>query len=106
MDARRCGVDRAAPQLRLLAEGETAENTLWGTVAETIYYGLGLRLAIRLQDGSRVWSDMLLPDSLARSAVPQVGQPVCLSVQPHNVFVFEADPDAEAAAGLSFGSAA
>lgn len=90
----------------MLAEGETAENTLWGTVAEVIYYGLGLRLAIRLQDGSRVWSDMLLPDSLARSAVPQAGQPVRLSVQPHNVFVFEADPDAEAAAGLSFGSAA
>lgn len=77
-------------KLRLLAEGETSDNLLQGTVAEVIYYGLGIRLGIRLAHGGKVWSDALLPDSLSRSAVPEPGLPVRLAVQPHNIFVFPA----------------
>ncbi|MDD8021903.1 MAG: ABC transporter ATP-binding protein [Paracoccaceae bacterium] len=74
---------------RLLAEGETAENILEGKIAEVIYYGLGLRVAVELANGERVSVDSLLPDRLARSAVPVVGAPARVAVEPHNVFVFE-----------------
>jgi len=78
-------------KVRLLAEGETAENVIEGRVAEVIYYGLGLRLAVELADGSRVYTDSLLPDRLALSAVPPLGQSLRLAVAPHNVFVFEGE---------------
>ncbi|RWR07682.1 ABC transporter ATP-binding protein [Paenirhodobacter populi] len=75
-------------KIRILAEGETAANVLAGRVSEVIYYGLGLRLGVTLADGSRIFADLLLPDTLARSQVPPVGLPVRLAVAPHNVFVF------------------
>jgi len=76
-------------KLRLLAEGETAANVLQGKIAEVIYYGLGLRVAVELSDGSRVYVDSLLPDRLSLSAVPPLGLPVRVGVEPHNIFVFE-----------------
>jgi spermidine/putrescine ABC transporter ATP-binding subunit len=77
-------------RLRLLADGETAENTLQGAVADVVYYGLGIRLGIRLADGGKVWSDALLPDNLSQSSVPEPGRTVRFAVQPHNIFVFSA----------------
>ena len=78
-------------KLRMLAEGESAANILEGRIAEVIYYGLGLRIAVELSDGARVHVDSLLPDRLARSAVPPVGLAVRVAVEPHNVFVFAGD---------------
>ncbi|SEM64591.1 putative spermidine/putrescine transport system ATP-binding protein [Gemmobacter aquatilis] len=75
-------------KVRLLAEGETAANVVPGRIAEVIYYGLGLRTTVELAGGTQVHVDCLLPDSLARSAVPQPGAPVRLGIEPHNVFVF------------------
>ena len=43
---------------------------------------------VELVGGTQVHVDCLLPDSLARSAVPQPGAPVRLGIEPHNVFVF------------------
>jgi putative spermidine/putrescine transport system ATP-binding protein/spermidine/putrescine transport system ATP-binding protein len=74
---------------RFLADGETAGNVLPGTIAEVIYYGLGLRVSVALSDGSTVFADSLLPDKLVRSTLPEVGAPVRIGVEPHNVFVFE-----------------
>ncbi|MCR8546903.1 ABC transporter ATP-binding protein [Salipiger sp. P9] len=76
-------------KVRVLAETESAENTLSGRVAEVIYYGLGLRVAVELEGGARVFADSLLPDRLAQSVLPQIGQSMRLAVAPHNVFVFE-----------------
>jgi putative spermidine/putrescine transport system ATP-binding protein/spermidine/putrescine transport system ATP-binding protein len=74
---------------RLLADGEGAQNILEGRIAEVIYYGLGLRVAVEIGNGERVFVDSLLPDRLALSAVPVVGAPARVAVEPHNVFVFE-----------------
>ena len=62
-----------------------------GVIPGLIYYGLGLRLAVELADGSRVYTDSLLPDRLALSPVPPLGQSLRLAVEPHNVFVFEGE---------------
>ncbi|NMM45448.1 ABC transporter ATP-binding protein [Rhodospirillaceae bacterium KN72] len=76
-------------KIRVLADGESAGNVLSGTVAEVIYYGLGLRLSVKLPGGEKVYTDRILPDRLAQTSVPEVGQPVRLGVDPQNVFVFE-----------------
>ena len=76
-------------RVRLLAAGEEAANTLTGKIAEVIYYGLGLRLSVELAGGARVFTDGLLPDRFELSAVPALGMPVRLAVEPHNLFVFE-----------------
>ena len=74
---------------RLRAPGEPAANALPGRIAEVIYYGLGLRTTVALDGGGTAHVDTLLPDVLARSAVPAPGTPVTLAVEPHNVFLFE-----------------
>lgn len=76
-------------KVKLLAEGETAENELEGKITEVIYYGLGLRISVALADGSKIDADTLLPDKLSHSTLPQVGAPVRLGVATHNIFVFE-----------------
>ncbi|PZU24556.1 MAG: Fe3+/spermidine/putrescine ABC transporter ATP-binding protein [Shinella sp.] len=81
-------------KVRLLEEGEAVANTLSGKICEVIYYGLGLRLGIELAGGARLYADKLLPDTLSRSHVPPLGQPVRLAVQPHNVFVFPGEVEA------------
>lgn len=73
---------------RLLAPGETAENTLSGKIAEVIYYGLGLRTTVAVGE-ALVHVDTLLPDTFSRSQIPAPGTPVTLAVEPHNVFVFD-----------------
>jgi putative spermidine/putrescine transport system ATP-binding protein/spermidine/putrescine transport system ATP-binding protein len=74
---------------RALVPGETAENELRGRICEVIYYGLGLRLAVEIAGGSRLYVDSLLPDALARSAVPEVGTEMRVAVEPHNIFLFD-----------------
>ncbi|MCE5973055.1 ABC transporter ATP-binding protein [Sinirhodobacter sp. WL0062] len=76
-------------KVRFLAEGETAANTITGKIAEVIYYGLGLRIAVTLSDGATVYADMLLPDRLSHSKLPEIGTPTRIAIEPHNVFVFE-----------------
>jgi putative spermidine/putrescine transport system ATP-binding protein/spermidine/putrescine transport system ATP-binding protein len=76
-------------KLRFLGPGETAQNTLEGAIDEVIYYGLGLRIGVALPGGARVHVDTMLQDRLSRSAVPEIGAPVRIAVEAHNVFVFE-----------------
>ncbi|OOY17311.1 MULTISPECIES: ABC transporter ATP-binding protein [unclassified Thioclava] len=76
-------------KVKLLAEGEAADNVFEGTISEVIYYGLGLRISVTLADGSKIDADTLLPDKLSHSTLPQSGAPVRLGVAAHNVFVFE-----------------
>ena len=76
-------------KVRILAEGEAADNTLEGTLSEVIYYGLGLRTAVTLANGNIAYSDTLLPDRLSHSTLPRVGARVRIAVEPHNVFVFK-----------------
>lgn len=76
-------------KVRLLAEGEAAENEIAGEIAEVVYYGLGLRLAVTVAGGGRVFVDSLLPDRLAHTAVPRPGQSVRLGLAPGNIFVFD-----------------
>lgn len=76
-------------KVRLLAEGELAENSLTGKIAEVIYYGLGLRVSVELADGSRVYVDSLLPDRLSHSVLPKVGRAVRIAIEPRNIFVFD-----------------
>ena len=76
-------------KVRFLGAEETATNTLPGKITEVIYYGLGLRIAVTLGDGSIVYADTLLPDRLSHSTLPQLGAPARVAVEPHNVFVFE-----------------
>jgi spermidine/putrescine ABC transporter ATP-binding subunit len=74
---------------RSLAPGETAENVLTGRIAEVIYYGLGIRVAVEIADGSRLYVDSLLADALARTTVPEVGTEMRVSIEPHNLFLFD-----------------
>lgn len=76
-------------KIRILAEGETAPEVLEGRVSSVIYFGLGLRLAITLPDGSILHADRTLSDTLARTKVPAVGASMRIAVAPHNVFVFD-----------------
>jgi len=78
-------------KVRLLAEGERGENEIPGEIAEVVYYGLGLRLSVAVAGGGRVYVDSLLPDRLADTAVPSVGQPVRMALSPGNIFVFDAE---------------
>jgi putative spermidine/putrescine transport system ATP-binding protein/spermidine/putrescine transport system ATP-binding protein len=68
-----------------------AANSLSGQVTEVIYYGLGLRTAVRVDGGETVFVDTLLPDTLARSDTPKPGAEVRVVVEPHNLFVFRGD---------------
>lgn len=78
-------------KVRLLAEGERGENEIPGEIAEVVYYGLGLRLSVAVAGGGRVYVDSLLPDRLADTAVPAVGQAVRMALSPGNIFVFDAE---------------
>ena len=78
-------------KVKLLAEGESADNVLDGVIDEVIYYGLGLRISVRLADGSKIDADTLLPDKLSHSILPEPGVPVRLGIAAHNVFVFEGE---------------
>ncbi|TDK51382.1 ABC transporter ATP-binding protein [Antarcticimicrobium luteum] len=78
-------------KVRLLSEGESGENEIPGEIAEVVYYGLGLRLAVAVAGGGRVYVDSLLPDRLADTAVPAVGQPVRMALSPGNIFLFDAE---------------
>lgn len=83
-------------KVRVLMNGEDVgepANILTGRIAEVIYYGLGLRTAIELDGGSRIFADSLLNDSLARSPVPQVGAPVRMHVACHNIYLFDGESE-------------
>lgn len=64
------------------------ENRLSGRIEEVIYYGLGIRTSVRLTDGALIMVDNLLPDSIARTSLPQIGSQAELSLAAHNVQLF------------------
>ncbi|AVW92370.1 ABC transporter ATP-binding protein [Celeribacter baekdonensis] len=77
-------------KLRFLFNSDSgAGNVLTGTVAEHIYYGLGLRSLVRLDGGQEVLVDALLPSGMARSTTPALGATVRLGIDAEAISVFE-----------------
>jgi len=77
-------------KIRILADGEDAPNSFAGEIAEVVYYGLGLRLSVAVPGNATVYVDSLLPDRLANTSVPRVGQRVRMALSAGNIFVFDA----------------
>ena len=76
-------------KLFFLPNSDTATgNALTGTVTEHIYYGLGMRTVVRLNCGSDVKVDTLLPNGFARASLPSVGDDVRLGIDPEAVSIF------------------
>lgn len=78
------------PEKLHFATGETStdSNIFDGEIEEVIYYGLGIRTVVRLPNGKRLETDDLLPESMSRTTLPEIGTAVKLSVAPHNVRIF------------------
>ena len=72
---------------KLLIGGDaSAQNRLTGTVREVIYQGESVRVTVALPDG-QVLALRQPSHHAARSAIPQPGQPVSLTLHPEDVIV-------------------
>ena len=77
---------------RVLLSGEKyPKNFLKAEVKETIYLGLGLRTVAILADDSEFLIDILLPESMKHLTLPKPGEEIRIAIEPHNMFLFEAD---------------
>ncbi|EIM73238.1 ABC transporter-like protein [Nitratireductor aquibiodomus RA22] len=76
---------------RIVADGSApGDNLLRGRVKENIYLGLGLRTVTELADGSLISTDTMLPRGIASHKHARPGDEVVISLEPHNIFLFEA----------------
>lgn len=64
------------------------QNTLRGTLADVLYHGKSARLVVDLGP-ERFVVDVPISDVSGVSGLPQVGDPVALSIEPHNIMVLE-----------------
>lgn len=76
-------------KVRLVPDtAQPQQNTLRGTLAEILYHGKSARLVVDLGP-ERFVIDVPISDVTGASGLPQVGEPVALTVEPHNIMVLQ-----------------
>ncbi|NQV43792.1 MAG: ABC transporter ATP-binding protein [Rhodospirillales bacterium] len=82
-------------KVRLLAEGEVAENfsIIPGTVREILFHGSSCRLEVEIGESKLFDVDIQLDRAMNTSGIHNVGSAVNLAIHPEMVSVFHVDED-------------